>query len=113
MAMHRAIIPLDYDDVGPVLPVPIAFAVPMAFAVVIECLRAVLAVMEALAVLIDDNRGPVVMAVIIPVLIGGNDHVGRGRRSQGGRGQEKRHCAQNQGVLHFQISEETKVPFDK
>jgi hypothetical protein len=105
--MHGSIIGAPDDDgIGAVLPMP------MALAIVVKSLGSVPAMMEALAVLVDDHNVVVIamMPMVMSVLAGGNDHVGRGRRSHRRRGQAKRHRAQNQGGFHVQFSEEFKCP---
>ena len=99
-AVHRAVVrTLDDDGVGAMMPAPMT-----AIAVVIESFSAVLTMMKALAILIDDDGWLVVVAMLV---CGNDDRISGSNRR---RGQEKRHRAQNQGGFHNQYSENLRCP---
>src|SRR5689334_9929642 len=65
---------------------------PAAFAIVVESDRAVMAVMQTVAILVDDDGRP--MMIIMPVMCP-DDDIGLRRRSDGRGGDAKRQGSEN------------------
>jgi hypothetical protein len=108
------------DDMAPVMPAfdrtrgdddvitAMVLAVPMALTVVVKRLGTVPAVMEALAVLVDDRHAIVVPMVTVMMPVRGDDD--RVCRSHGRRGQAQRQGAKNDGGFHCELSEILRRP---
>jgi hypothetical protein len=103
VAMHGAIVGTPDDDrVGAMLPVPIALSV------IIKRFRPVPAMVEALAILVDDGHAVLIPMITVVMLVSRDDD--RVSTSHRRRGQAQRQGAKNDGGFHVQNSEKLRCP---